>query len=237
MRLCPHFSYCIIKLELVPGCSKITGKAVMLEEIINYVQSLQQQAEVGNHDCYLDPDMDSIFLSKDGSAAVLGLGDGINSSHPFSSGIVPGRIPDVVRPKWQIQRSASSSEDPLSPKISCMGQVKRNNKIVGFPFSHTKNSCNSSAKYFRLKKLFSGKNLTASPAINTATSCTRKKGLIDDGKNSGLINIETMVPPLPVIKKGDKRDGSDTIWQWRSRGVALQRLQLQLDRHQEPTTV
>ncbi|KAF5739836.1 transcription factor bHLH74 isoform X2 [Tripterygium wilfordii] len=34
--------------ELVPGCNKITGKAVMLDEIINYVQSLQQQVEV----CY-----------------------------------------------------------------------------------------------------------------------------------------------------------------------------------------
>ncbi|KAG5045019.1 hypothetical protein JHK86_014425 [Glycine max] len=31
--------------ELVPGCEKITGKAVMLDEIINYVQLLQQQVE------------------------------------------------------------------------------------------------------------------------------------------------------------------------------------------------
>ncbi|THU59204.1 hypothetical protein C4D60_Mb03t22510 [Musa balbisiana] len=31
--------------NLVPGCSKVTGKAVMLDEIINYVQSLQQQVE------------------------------------------------------------------------------------------------------------------------------------------------------------------------------------------------
>ncbi|KAE8674561.1 Histone acetyltransferase of the MYST family 1 isoform 1 [Hibiscus syriacus] len=142
-------------------------------------------------------------------------------------------IKDVVLPKWQIQRSASLSEDPLSPKISCTGQVKRNNKIIGFPAPHTRNTCcNSSAKYFRLKKLFSGKNLTASPATNAATSCTRKK------ENCGLINIETMDPPLPVVKKGDvKRDGSDTLWQRRSRGAALQRLQLQLDRHQQPTTV
>ncbi|MCI14208.1 transcription factor bHLH49-like, partial [Trifolium medium] len=29
--------------DLVPGCNKVTGKAVMLDEIINYVQSLQQQ--------------------------------------------------------------------------------------------------------------------------------------------------------------------------------------------------
>ncbi|WOK96644.1 transcription factor bHLH137 [Canna indica] len=30
---------------LVPGCDKITGKALMLDEIINYVQSLQSQVE------------------------------------------------------------------------------------------------------------------------------------------------------------------------------------------------
>ncbi|ONK81282.1 uncharacterized protein A4U43_C01F27370 [Asparagus officinalis] len=31
---------------LVPGCNKITGKAGMLDEIINYVQSLQRQVEM-----------------------------------------------------------------------------------------------------------------------------------------------------------------------------------------------
>ncbi|XP_002970479.2 transcription factor BHLH094 isoform X2 [Selaginella moellendorffii] len=31
--------------DLVPGCSKVTGKAMMLDEIINYVQSLQRQVE------------------------------------------------------------------------------------------------------------------------------------------------------------------------------------------------
>lgn len=31
--------------DLVPGCSKVIGKAVMLDEIINYVQSLQRQVE------------------------------------------------------------------------------------------------------------------------------------------------------------------------------------------------
>ncbi|KAJ7540447.1 hypothetical protein O6H91_10G015300 [Diphasiastrum complanatum] len=32
--------------DLVPGCSKVTGKALMLDEIINYVQSLQSQVEL-----------------------------------------------------------------------------------------------------------------------------------------------------------------------------------------------
>ncbi|XP_024004496.1 transcription factor BEE 2 isoform X2 [Eutrema salsugineum] len=31
--------------DIVPGCTKVTGKAGMLDEIINYVQSLQQQVE------------------------------------------------------------------------------------------------------------------------------------------------------------------------------------------------
>ncbi|XP_024310948.1 transcription factor BHLH089 isoform X2 [Brachypodium distachyon] len=31
--------------DLVPGCNKVIGKALMLDEIINYVQSLQQQVE------------------------------------------------------------------------------------------------------------------------------------------------------------------------------------------------
>ncbi|XP_075500305.1 transcription factor bHLH76-like isoform X2 [Primulina tabacum] len=31
--------------DLIPGCNKVTGKAGMLDEIINYVQSLQKQVE------------------------------------------------------------------------------------------------------------------------------------------------------------------------------------------------
>ncbi|KAG9154371.1 hypothetical protein Leryth_000822 [Lithospermum erythrorhizon] len=31
--------------DLVPGCNKVTGKALMLDEIINYVQALQHQVE------------------------------------------------------------------------------------------------------------------------------------------------------------------------------------------------
>ncbi|KAG6516588.1 hypothetical protein ZIOFF_027054 [Zingiber officinale] len=33
---------------LVPGCNKITSKALVLDEIINYVQSLQRQVEVSD---------------------------------------------------------------------------------------------------------------------------------------------------------------------------------------------
>ncbi|XP_062181797.1 transcription factor bHLH78-like isoform X2 [Phragmites australis] len=55
--------------DLVPGCSKVTGKAVMLDEIINYVQSLQRQVEflsmkLSTVDPRLELDVDS-FLPKD----------------------------------------------------------------------------------------------------------------------------------------------------------------------------
>ncbi|KAK7383263.1 hypothetical protein VNO78_28937 [Psophocarpus tetragonolobus] len=81
--------------ELVPGCNKITGKAVMLDEIINYVQSLQQQVEflsmkLATVNPELNFDVDRI-LSKDILQSRLGhgigaYGPGINSSHTFPNG-------------------------------------------------------------------------------------------------------------------------------------------------------
>ncbi|PHT96234.1 Transcription factor bHLH77 [Capsicum chinense] len=35
--------------DLVPGCNKVIGKALVLDEIINYIQSLQRQVEVVPH--------------------------------------------------------------------------------------------------------------------------------------------------------------------------------------------
>ncbi|XP_078439444.1 transcription factor bHLH49-like [Wolffia australiana] len=54
--------------DLVPGCSKVTGKASMLDEIINYIQSLQRQVE---------------FLSMK-LATLSSLQDFINIEGPFS---------------------------------------------------------------------------------------------------------------------------------------------------------
>ncbi|CAD5194733.1 unnamed protein product [Musa acuminata subsp. malaccensis] len=54
--------------DLVPGCNKVTGKAVMLDEIINYVQSLQRQVEfLSMKLATLNPQLDDMesILSKD----------------------------------------------------------------------------------------------------------------------------------------------------------------------------
>ncbi|XP_075496435.1 transcription factor bHLH76-like isoform X2 [Primulina tabacum] len=72
--------------ELVPGCNKITGKAVMLDEIINYVQSLQHQVEILN--------------SQGGNANTHGINPGLNPSHTlrgFSHGSFNG-LPGTVQP-------------------------------------------------------------------------------------------------------------------------------------------
>jgi hypothetical protein len=51
--------------ELVPGCNKVTGKAGMLDEIINYVQSLQKQVEVRAPTLQLPPPwMQLCFLAR-----------------------------------------------------------------------------------------------------------------------------------------------------------------------------
>ncbi|CAI9117484.1 OLC1v1018884C4 [Oldenlandia corymbosa var. corymbosa] len=56
--------------DLVPGCNKVTGKAVMLDEIINYVQSLQRQVEfLSMKLATINPRMEfnlETLLSKDG---------------------------------------------------------------------------------------------------------------------------------------------------------------------------
>ncbi|XP_022772933.1 transcription factor bHLH74-like isoform X2 [Durio zibethinus] len=92
--------------ELVPGCSKITGKAVMLDEIINYVQSLQQQVEflsmkLATVNPELNLDLERILSEEilhsrgESAAAVLGFRPGINSSHSFSPGIFQGTMSGI----------------------------------------------------------------------------------------------------------------------------------------------
>ncbi|KAL2656766.1 hypothetical protein AAZV13_04G142900 [Glycine max] len=80
--------------DLVPGCNKVIGKALVLDEIINYIQSLQRQVELEavNSRMNTNPTIDG-FPSKDvgtqpfdiagmvfGSQAARGYAQG--SSHP-----------------------------------------------------------------------------------------------------------------------------------------------------------
>lgn len=91
--------------ELVPGCNKITGKAVMLDEIINYVQSLQQQVEfLSMKLATVNPEVNidierilskDILNSRSGGGAIFGFSPGMNSSHPYPHGIFQGTLPSM----------------------------------------------------------------------------------------------------------------------------------------------
>ncbi|KAL5210722.1 hypothetical protein ABZP36_006345 [Zizania latifolia] len=75
--------------DLVPGCNKITGKAMMLDEIINYVQSLQRQVEflsmklsAISPELNSDLDLQDILCSQDVRSAFLGCSPRLSNAHP-----------------------------------------------------------------------------------------------------------------------------------------------------------
>ncbi|KAK9078968.1 hypothetical protein SSX86_000637 [Deinandra increscens subsp. villosa] len=76
--------------DLVPGCNKVTGKAVMLDEIINYVQSLQRQVEfLSMKLATVNPRMDvsmEALLSKDMFRPLVSLPNSVN---PFDASVQP----------------------------------------------------------------------------------------------------------------------------------------------------
>lgn len=79
--------------ELVPGCNKISGTALVLDEIINHVQSLQRQVEflsmrLAAVNPRIDFNLDSLFVAESGSL--------IDSSFP-------GMVMPVMWPELQAQ--------------------------------------------------------------------------------------------------------------------------------------
>ncbi|CAH9087741.1 unnamed protein product [Cuscuta epithymum] len=50
--------------DIVPGCNKVIGKALVLDEIINYIQSLQRQVELEAVNSTISPGIEG-FPSKD----------------------------------------------------------------------------------------------------------------------------------------------------------------------------
>lgn len=102
------------------------------------------------------------------------------------------------------QSSSFSSEDPSSPKVSCMGQVKRNTKLIAFPTPYRLTSSGTTAvvtsrnnashgnlKYVKLKRFFSGRYLLSSNTSITAGGAAvgSSKGICRNGsKRSSKIN-------------------------------------------------
>lgn len=82
--------------DLVPGCNKVIGKALVLDEIINYIQSLQRQVEFLSMkleavNSRMDPTMEG-FPSKNLGASLNAAGMIFGSQAPreYSGGSQPG---------------------------------------------------------------------------------------------------------------------------------------------------
>ncbi|KAL3582061.1 hypothetical protein D5086_016393 [Populus alba] len=114
--------------DLVPGCSKVTGKAVMLDEIINYVQSLQRQVEflsmkLATVNPRLDLNIEGL-LAKDilqlhavppsSLAFSLEMPMAYPPSHPSQPGLVPTAFPGMDNHSDIIRRTINSQLTPMT---------------------------------------------------------------------------------------------------------------------------
>ncbi|MCL7023927.1 hypothetical protein MKW94_023192 [Papaver nudicaule] len=108
--------------DLVPGCNKVTGKAVMLDEIINYVQSLQRQVEflsmkLSAVNPRLDLNLESllakdILQSRVGPSSSMGFPQDMIMAHPqlhpSQPGLIQPGIPGMGNPSDALRRTINS---------------------------------------------------------------------------------------------------------------------------------
>nr|WIE96182.1 basic helix-loop-helix transcription factor [Loropetalum chinense var. rubrum] len=115
--------------DLVPGCSKVTGKAVMLDEIINYVQSLQRQVEfLSMKLATVNPRLDfniegllakDILQSRPGPSSTLGFSPDLTMAYPslhpsHQPGLVQAGLPGMVNSSDTFRRTINSQLTAMS---------------------------------------------------------------------------------------------------------------------------
>ncbi|XP_073142169.1 transcription factor bHLH49-like isoform X2 [Henckelia pumila] len=144
--------------DLVPGCSKVTGKAVMLDEIINYVQSLQRQVEfLSMKLATVNPRLDfniEAFLTKDilqpRLPSPLAFPPDMNIAcpplHPSQTALIQSGIPglgnssDALRRSINLRSTAFGEEfkEPSSQQVPNTWEDELHNVVqMGFNSSPT----------------------------------------------------------------------------------------------------
>lgn len=114
--------------DLVPGCNKITGKAGMLDEIINYVQSLQKQVEflsmkLATVHPRLDLDIDNLIMKEMFEvSAVSYSSEMVNSSYFQLNSILEMGINPI---DMVLRRSMGGAQVPETFCVSsCFNQIQ-----------------------------------------------------------------------------------------------------------------
>ncbi|KAK9684329.1 hypothetical protein RND81_10G202900 [Saponaria officinalis] len=122
---------------LVPGCDKVTGKALMLDEIINYVQSLQNQVEF----------LSMKLASVDPMVYTFGLMD--HDSTVFETSL-QGMNNNMALPNPLIESTGANTSGSTSPTQalgtanSSLGASPATSSTLSatFPNTHVENSTN-----------------------------------------------------------------------------------------------
>nr|XP_043633130.1 transcription factor bHLH62-like isoform X2 [Erigeron canadensis] len=120
--------------DLVPGCNKVTGKAVMLDEIINYVQSLQRQVEflsmkLATVNPRIDVSMEAL-LSKDMFRPRVSATNGLN---PFDASMQ--QFPYGFQPQNSvIVPDGPETQFSMNPLMAAMhrNSIMKSSHIDGF---------------------------------------------------------------------------------------------------------
>ncbi|KAI4357943.1 hypothetical protein L6164_001857 [Bauhinia variegata] len=114
--------------DLVPGCSKVTGKAVMLDEIINYVQSLQRQVEfLSMKLATVNPRLDfniegllakDILQQRPGPSSALGFSPDMSMAfpplHPSQPGLIQSTLSGMANSSDILRRAVHPQLAPLT---------------------------------------------------------------------------------------------------------------------------
>ncbi|KAH7529521.1 hypothetical protein ACOSP7_006987 [Xanthoceras sorbifolium] len=105
--------------DLVPGCNKVTGKAVMLDEIINYVQSLQRQVEfLSMKLATVNPRMDfnvEALLSKDLFQSRVALQNALYQVDTSAAAPPPPTFPFGYQPQQDLPPNNADTQFSINP--------------------------------------------------------------------------------------------------------------------------
>ncbi|KAL1533692.1 hypothetical protein AAHA92_33544 [Salvia divinorum] len=134
----------------------------------------------------------------------------------------------------------SSAADPTSPRVSCMGQVKRNSRVTGYPssttiISHRHKHPNKPRKstHFSTKILLPNPAAASGSRKSVSKSCRRDsrrplaRASFDQElcsvKAATALDISKMDPPLPVVKRAAAAEVN--LWNRRFDGVKSMRIE------------
>ncbi|KAG0469292.1 hypothetical protein HPP92_018620 [Vanilla planifolia] len=117
--------------------------------------------------------------------------------------------------------SSSSTDDPSSPRVGCMGQIRQCEAMVPQAPAHGTHVAVPSAAFLSNQSFSAG---LKKPVRNARTASGRRgKGRM----GSRVVALEEIDPPLPVAKKDmGTQKPADSLWTRRCAGRELEKLTL-----------